>query len=314
MKQLFTLFFFNAILFGYGFAQQDFGSVDFGLVNMKGSIYFISDTTQSMPENIEKQKPEGYIYCTKLDIPVRNFTEGFPGVTDRYEYFGIVYKGIFEINEPGTYLWRLSSDDGSMLWIDNDTIINNDFVHGAQSVTGEIDLKTVLHSIKVWFFQGPATEIALQLFVMKPGSEEENIFDLSQYNQKLMAATKSLKATVTDEGIKIQLPDKLLFDPGKSVLKSDAYSALNALADILRTYPQSKVRIDGHTDNTGIDADNIKLSEDRAVSVLNELQKRDLPNTIKFETKGFGSSKPVASNASEDGRSQNRRVDVLIIP
>lgn len=314
MKKSIILFFLALILFGNSYAQQDFGTTDFGLINMKGSIYFISDTTQYLPENIENWKPEGYIYSTKLDIPVRNFTSGFPGVTDRYEYFGIIYNGIFEINEPGNYGWRLSSDDGSILWIDKDTVINNDYVHGEQSVTGEIELKKGLHSIKVWYFQGPATEIALQLFITKPGTEEEVIFDLSNFNQKLIAATKKLNASVTDEGIKIQLPDKILFDPGKSILKSDAAEALNALADIFNSYPQAKVRIDGHTDNTGMDADNLKLSEARAISVLTELQKRDLPNTIQFETKGFGSSKPVANNTTEDGRSQNRRVEILIIP
>jgi outer membrane protein OmpA-like peptidoglycan-associated protein len=314
MKKAFILFFFALSLFGNSFAQQDFGSTDFGLVNMKGSIYFISDTTQCMPENIENWKPEGYIYSTKLDIPVRDFTSGFPGVTDRYEYFGIIYNGIFEISQAGKYGWRLSSDDGSMLWIDNDTVINNDYEHGEQSATGEIELKKGLHSIKVWYFQGPAMEIALQLFITMPDTEEEKIFDLSDFNQKLIAATKKLNASVTDEGIKIQLPDKILFDPGKSILKSDASEALNALADIFKSYPQAKIRIDGHTDNTGPVADNIKLSEARAISVLTELQNRNLPNTIQFETKGFGSSKPVANNTSEEGRSQNRRVEILIIP
>src|ERR1044071_4334436 len=106
--------------------QATFGSKDPGLFNLKGTIYFLPDDTQGMPENLGSIKAQGVIYTDRLDIPARDFKDGFPGVTSRFEYFGLVYTGQFQIDQPGEYKWRLSSDDGSRLWIDGKEIIDND--------------------------------------------------------------------------------------------------------------------------------------------------------------------------------------------
>jgi len=292
----------------------DFGNRNAGIFNLKGNIYFISDTTEKMPLDIEKHKSEGLIYATRLDIPKRDFTEGFPGVTNRFEYFGLIYKGVFEITEPGDYYWRLSSDDGSILWIDNKIIIDNDGVHGENSIDAEMSLNKGLHSVKVWYFQGPATEIALQLFIREPGSEEEEVFDISKYNARLGEVAKKLNATADKEGIRILLPDKILFESGKSDLKSESEDALNAFLEIFKVYPEAKVRIEGHTDNIGNADANLKLSVERAESVMNAFKDMKIPLSLKFETKGSGSAKPIANNSTEEGRARNRRVDILIIP
>ena len=68
---------------------------------MKGTIYYLSDETTEMPPDIEKRKPQGVIYTEKLDVPLRDFTEGFPGVTGRFEWFGLLYTGTFEIVKSG---------------------------------------------------------------------------------------------------------------------------------------------------------------------------------------------------------------------
>jgi outer membrane protein OmpA-like peptidoglycan-associated protein len=300
----------------YAFSQAsgDFGKRNAGIYNLKGNIYFIPDTTGRMPLNIEKFKSRGLIFTTILDIPRRDFTEGFPGVTDRFEYFGLIYKGVFEITDPGNYYWRLSSDDGSILWIDNKIVIDNDGVHGENSVDAEINLDKGLHYIKVWYFQGPATEIALQLYIREPDSGEEEIFDISKYNARLGEVVKELNATADNEGIRVLLPDKILFESGKSDLRPESAAALNAFLGIFKVYPEAKVRIEGHTDNTGNTDLNMKLSVERAESVMNAFKTMKIPPTLQFETKGSGSTKPIANNNSEEGRAMNRRVDVLIIP
>jgi outer membrane protein OmpA-like peptidoglycan-associated protein len=300
----------------FAFTQNNgnFGNINAGIFNLKGNIYFISDTTERIPLDIERYKSEGSIYTTSLDIPRRDFTEGFPGVTNRFEYFGLLYKGVFEITEPGDYYWRLSSDDGSILWVDNKMIIDNDGVHGENSIDSEMNLKKGLHSIKVWYFQGPATEIALQLFIKEPGSEEEEIFDISKYNARLQEAVKKLNATADKEGIRILLPDKILFESGKSDLKPESADALNAFLEIFSVYPEARVRIEGHTDNIGNAEVNLKLSIQRAESVMNAFKFKKIPQSLKFETKGSGSTKPISDNSTEEGRAKNRRVDILIIP
>jgi outer membrane protein OmpA-like peptidoglycan-associated protein len=314
MKKLLIIFLLFA---GYIMNAQNenvFGTKNTGLINLKGKIYYLSNEVNEMPADIETQKVEGTIYASKLDVPIRNFTEGFPGVTDRFEYFGIVYNGVFEISNAGEYKFRISSDDGSKLWIDNHLIINNDGVHGELSVEADTTLNKGLHQIEIWYFQGPATEIALQLFVKMPGAEEEEIFDLTKFNKSLQNAAKNLNATVTDEGIKIMLPNKILFDVGKNELKPESDESLNSLMVFLNMYPDATIQINGHSDATGNAADNIKLSEERANSVLLKLKSKNIPSGLNIVTKGYGDTKPIAKNTDENGRSQNRRVEIIIKP
>ena len=84
--------------------------------------------------------------------------------------------------------------------------------------------------------------------------------------------------------------------------------------EIFNIYPEASVRIEGHTDNIGNADANLKLSVDRAESVLNAFKAKKIPQSLKFETKGSGSIKPVADNSTEEGRAKNRRVEILIIP
>jgi hypothetical protein len=125
-----------------------FGSKDPGLFNLKGTIYFLPDTTEKMPDRVETLNPQGTIYTDRLNIPTRDFSEGFPGVTDRCEWFGLVYTGRFQVDKPGEYKWRLFSDDGSRLWIDEKEVIDNDGIHGSESVEATITLSRGPHEIK----------------------------------------------------------------------------------------------------------------------------------------------------------------------
>jgi outer membrane protein OmpA-like peptidoglycan-associated protein len=314
MKKLLIIFFFFAGNSMIGQEEVVFGSKNTGLINLKGKIYYISDVVYGFPMDMEEQQVEGVIYTPKLDVPNRNFTQGFPCVTDRFEYFGIIYTGVCEITQPGEYTWRLSSDDGSILWIDNQEVINNDGVHAEASQEATIDLKKGLHQMKIWYFQGLATEIALQFFVKRPGAETEEIFDLIKFNKSLQTASKSLNAAVTDEGIKIMLTNKILFDVGKNELKPDADKSINDLLVFLNMYHEATVQINGYSDASGNATDNLKLSEERANAVLQKLKSKSIPEGLQIVTKGYGDTKPIAKNDTENGRMQNRRVEIIIKP
>ncbi|MBE3110891.1 MAG: OmpA family protein [Acidobacteria bacterium] len=290
-----------------------FGNKDPGLFNLKGTIYFLPDTTEKMPDQIDALKPQGVIYTDRLDIPIREFSEGFPGVTDRFEWFGLIYTGRFQIDKPGAYKWRLFSDDGSRLWIDGKEIIDNDGIHGSDSVEATITLDRGPHDIKVWYFQGPATEVSLQLFVGPPGGAE-SIFAMGDFAPGLAAAAKKLDAQATPDGIRIRMEAAILFDTAKSELKPEAREAIQAISEIIRSYPTAVVRVLGFTDTVGDDAYNLKLSEARAVAVKTALVAAGPPSAVRFETQGLGKGRPVASNDTEAGRAKNRRVEVFIKP
>jgi outer membrane protein OmpA-like peptidoglycan-associated protein len=312
-----TIFLFAILLlFGRSIDAQtnSFGSKDVSLISIKGTIYSISDQDYQMPAGIENQTPLGVIYTKMIDVPDHEFSEGFPGVTDRYEYFGIIYSCVFEISKAGMYTWKIGSDDGSILWIDGKEFINKDGIHSWEEGIDSLNLTVGSHTMKVWYFQGPATELGVQLYITEPGAAEEKIFNIEDFSANLSKVLKKVNAETTAEGIKIKLPDKILFDVGKSDLKPEATETLKSLIEVFNSYPNGKVKIEGHTDATGDAVSNLKLSEDRAKSVLASLQKLGVPKTITFTTVGMGSTKPVASNDTDDGRAQNRRVEIIILP
>lgn len=102
----------------------------------------------------------------------------------------------------------------------------------------------------------------------------------------------------------------ITFDLNSATIKPDSYPTLQRLLFLIQSSTESKFLIEGHTDSTGDDATNQQLSVDRAEAVKAWLVSNGIAGD-RLETIGFGESKPVASNDSEDGRLQNRRVEVV---
>ena len=102
---------------------------------------------------------------------------------------------------------------------------------------------------------------------------------------------------------------KVLFDLNSAEVKSEAYPMLNDSVLILKKNPNLKVEIDGHADSTGAPEYNMTLSEKRAQAVKDFFISRGI-NAERLTTKGFGITKPVASNKTKEGRAKNRRVEL----
>lgn len=136
-----------------------------------GDVYHLPPDTKALPD-FATLAPVGRIYASTLNIPARSWTAGFPGVTERFEWFGIDYQGRFRVDRPGRHRFRLHSDDGSRLFIDGALVIDNDGLHPPESRTGTVDLDGSEHTLLLQYFQGPAHQIALQLFVARDGEPE----------------------------------------------------------------------------------------------------------------------------------------------
>jgi outer membrane protein OmpA-like peptidoglycan-associated protein len=105
--------------------------------------------------------------------------------------------------------------------------------------------------------------------------------------------------------------DRLLFETNSAVLKTDSNAQLQNVAEILRAYPHVNVKVGGYTDNSGDPTANLQLSQDRANSVRQALIGLGVsPDRLTAE--GYGEQHPVASNSTETGRAQNRRVALLV--
>jgi len=114
------------------------------------------------------------------------------------------------------------------------------------------------------------------------------------------------------EQLVVTMESELLFDTDSFALKSGE-DTLDQIAATLNRYPESKVIVKGYTDSRGSEEHNLQLSERRAESVRNYLVAKQV-DPARITSVGFGESLPVASNDTGDGRRQNRRVEIEIIP
>ncbi len=104
----------------------------------------------------------------------------------------------------------------------------------------------------------------------------------------------------------------IFFDFNKYDLKAESQVELDKIVQLLQDNPSVKIQIEGHTDNVGTAADNQKLSENRAKAVVNYLNSKGIA-LARLIAKGFGATKPIADNATEEGRAQNRRTELKIV-
>jgi len=109
------------------------------------------------------------------------------------------------------------------------------------------------------------------------------------------------------------MPSNITFGTDQDQINPGFYPTLNAVAVVLRKYDRTLVDVNGHTDSTGDDNHNFRLSERRALSVANYITSQG-NDPRRFSVLGFGETQPIASNGTESGRAQNRRVEIQLAP
>ena len=281
-----------------------FGEKEEHINNFTGYIYYISENALKLPD-FSKLKPVGKIFTNSLNVENQDFEKGFPGVTDRFEYFAIDYKGEFYIKDSGIYCFILGSDDGSKLFIDDSLLIDNDYQHSLTYVYKYIWLKKGLHKIEVQYFQGPRYSVALILRYRKFEDKNFQIFNLS----KLYPISVNEK----DSSIDISIGNEILFDFNSFELSEVAKRALKEIKRVIIDKTRLKsIIIEGHTDDIGSDEYNMKLSVNRANAVKAFLANIGV-NSEYIITKGWGKTKTKIPNVDDDSRKKNRRIEISII-
>ena len=143
---------------------------------------------------------------------------------------------------------------------------------------------------------------------------------IGNYMDKQEAAMRQELANV--EGANVQrnmdtlavtFKSDILFGVNSAALKPGAYDEISRVARVLNQYPQTNIVIAGHTDSTGTEELNRKLSEQRAANVKNALTGEGV-NPARMKAVGYGESKPIADNGTEAARQLNRRVTITITP
>ncbi|MDM7932669.1 OmpA family protein [Tabrizicola sp.] len=138
--------------------------------------------------------------------------------------------------------------------------------------------------------------------------------DLDRQAAELRGSLSSdISVTNTGDYLIVNMPQDLLFAVDSAALRPDLTRDIRAVASNLLKYPNSRIEVIGHTDNTGSAAYNQDLSQRRAVSVANVLRDSGVPSG-RISAFGRGEDQPIASNLTAQGRAQNRRVEIIIRP
>ena len=158
--------------------------------------------------------------------------------------------------------------------------------------------------------------------------QEQKENELSELDKAKQLLEEKLKQEIDDKSVRLEMAQKglaivflteVLFDSGKTEIKSEAFSALDKIAVVLKENVEDRnIGIEGHTDNEPIKhskwKSNWELSTARATSVLHYIvDKKDI-NPKRVAAIGYGEYRPVASNDTVAGKKQNRRVEIVILP
>jgi outer membrane protein OmpA-like peptidoglycan-associated protein len=122
---------------------------------------------------------------------------------------------------------------------------------------------------------------------------------------------ENLQLRQTESGVVVTLGD-VLFESGQTELREEAMASLVEVVDLLQSEPDKKIRIEGHTDSVGDANTNLEISQKRADAVFEALVSLGV-DASRVTTQGMGEDFPIASNETEEGRAQNRRVDVILL-
>ncbi len=129
-----------------------------------------------------------------------------------------------------------------------------------------------------------------------------------QQLRAVAAQSEAMSISRTQDVLTATFKSEVLFDFDSAILKPGAYAELDRVANVLNQYPETAIRVEGHTDATGPESYNQQLSEKRAMAVKNALIQKGV-HPARIVAIGYGESMPVSSDAA-----QNRRVNIVIIP
>lgn len=134
-----------------------------------GKVYKLPVGTEKLPD-FATLTPLGQVNTLTLDVPTRDWQEGFPGTTDLFEWFAIVFEAWLEVADDGVYELMTFSDDGSKVYVDDELIVDHDGLHvPSEKVGAPKPLAKGRHRLRVEWYQGPGRALALQLKWRKAG-------------------------------------------------------------------------------------------------------------------------------------------------
>jgi outer membrane protein OmpA-like peptidoglycan-associated protein len=222
----------------------------------------------------------------------------------------------FNLTASDTYLidrWKLDilnqknniiKSYKSISAVNRNSVIKTILWDGKDELYGKV-VPNDMYNVKLSVWDVAGNEKSMESFV--------NVYVPPKVIEKIIEKVKEVKIKEEARGLVVSLSSEILFNVGKFTLKRASAKALNEVVEILRAYPENKVKIEGHTDSTGSYERNVALSSKRAWNVYSYLVRKGGIGSKRLSAKGYGPDKPVALNTTAAGRAKNRRVEIIIL-
>jgi len=264
--------------------------------NFKGKVYNIPYKMgkKGYGPHVYEYEEIGELDWPEINVPDQENENPFPDVGKK-SLFGMVLYSDLTISQDACYEFILSSDDGSLLWIDKKLVVNNKGDHKMTEVRDTVQIKKGSYTAKIWYNQVYPTRYGF-------------IFDY-KYSGPFTSCEKTLKVESQKQIIVIN--SAVLFDFDSYQISDNALEEIELVVAKIKKHNPKQIRIYGHTDDKGSSGYNLELSQQRADLVMQMLQSR-LDVGISYVSKGLGEAQPIADNSTEDGRHENRRVEIVI--
>ena len=137
--------------------------------------------------------------------------------------------------------------------------------------------------------------------------------DYQEHKLRQQLAGTGVSVTRVGNEIILNMPGNITFDVDQADIRSNFYPVLNSVVLVVKEYDKTIIEVTGYTDSTGSDAHNLQLSSRRASSVANYMTAQQV-NPTRVLSQGFGEQHPAAPNDTAEGRQQNRRVQIRLVP
>lgn len=137
--------------------------------------------------------------------------------------------------------------------------------------------------------------------------------DVQEAELRKQLQSTGVSVTRSGDNIILNMPNEVTFGVDQSVLSSRAKNVLDSVALVAKEYDETMLNVMGFTDSSGSESYNLRLSQVRAAEVANYLMSREIKNQ-RISSIGMGESRPIADNATPQGRAQNRRVEIVLSP
>lgn len=182
-------------------------------VNDERVLHIGNGPIAAMP-NFELLTPIYTFVTANLDVPPREYTEGFPSPKQQtiVENFAIRFRGQLAVDTPGEWTFALYSDDGSKLFIDGQLVVDNDGIHAPRLEGGSVKLTAGMHPVEIHYFQGPRHIIAMQWFYLPPNGFPDGEARHSQSQRFTSGTQNSHHHSLTTAGRIV--PPELIYAPG----------------------------------------------------------------------------------------------------